>query len=77
MSAALIDWTVVIAYFAATIWLGNRLGRGQQNLEDYFLAGRRTPWLGAAVTLGIGWIRSAPASGDRSESGTPVLSNPR
>ncbi len=51
MSAALIDWTVVIAYFAATIWLGNRLGRGQQNLEDYFLAGRRTPWFAASLSI--------------------------
>ena len=41
----MIDWAVVLAYFAGTIWLGSRLGRGQRDLEDYFLAGRRTPWL--------------------------------
>ena len=51
MSAALINWGVVLAYFAFTVWLGGRLGRGQRNLEDYFLAGRRTPWL--AVSLSI------------------------
>ena len=51
MSAALIDWAVVLAYFAATIWLGSRLGRGQKNLEDYFLAGRRTPWLAASLSI--------------------------
>ena len=51
VSAALIDWGVVLAYFAFTIWLGGRLGRGQRDLEDYFLAGRRTPWL--AVSLSI------------------------
>lgn len=51
MSAALIDWAVVLAYFAGTIWLGSRLGRGQRDLEDYFLAGRRTPWLAASLSI--------------------------
>jgi SSS family transporter len=51
MSAAVIDWVVVLAYFAGTIWLGNRLGRGQRDLEDYFLAGRRTPWFAASLSI--------------------------
>lgn len=51
MSAALIDWAVVLAYFAATIWLGSRMGRGQKDLEDYFLAGRRTPWFAASLSI--------------------------
>jgi len=46
-----IDWAIVLAYFAGTIWLGNRLGRGQRNLEDYFLAGRCTPWLAASLSI--------------------------
>ena len=51
MSAALINWGVVLAYFAFTVWLGGRLGRGQRNLEDYFLAGRSTPWLAASLSI--------------------------
>jgi SSS family transporter len=51
VSAGLIDWGVVLAYFALTIWLGGQLGRGQRNLEDYFLAGRRTPWLAASLSI--------------------------
>ncbi|MBT8479696.1 MAG: sodium:solute symporter [Gemmatimonadetes bacterium] len=51
MSAAVIDWAVVLAYFAGTIWLGSRLGRGQRDLEDYFLAGRRTPWFAASLSI--------------------------
>ena len=47
----MIDWAVVLAYFAGTIWLGSRLGRGQRDLEDYFLAGRRTPWLAASLSI--------------------------
>jgi len=51
VSAALINWGVVLAYFAFTVWLGGRLGRGQRNLEDYFLAGRSTPWLAASLSI--------------------------
>jgi SSS family solute:Na+ symporter len=51
VSAALINWGVVLAYFAFTVWLGGRLGRGQHNLEDYFLAGRSTPWLAASLSI--------------------------
>ncbi len=47
----MIDWAVVLAYFAGTIWLGSRLGRGQRDLEDYFLAGRRTPWFAASLSI--------------------------
>ena len=51
MPAALIDWGVVLAYLAFTMWLGGRLGRGQRTLDDYFLAGRRTPWLAASLSI--------------------------
>lgn len=47
----MIDWAVIVAYFAGTIWLGGRLGRGQRDLEDYFLAGRKTPWLAASLSI--------------------------
>lgn len=51
MTSALIDWGVVLGYFVFTVWLGGRLGRGQRDLDDYFLAGRRTPWLAASLSI--------------------------
>ena len=46
-----VDWGIVVVYFAATVWLGGRLGRGQKDLDDYFLAGRSTPWLAASLSI--------------------------
>jgi SSS family solute:Na+ symporter len=46
-----IDWVIVVVYFGVTVWLGGRLGRGQRDLDDYFLAGRRTPWLAASLSI--------------------------
>jgi len=51
VSAAVIEWSVVLTYFALTLWLGSRLGRDQRDLEDYFLAGRRTPWFAASLSI--------------------------
>lgn len=51
MPPFVIDWTVVLVYFGATVWLGGRLGRGQRDLDDYFLAGRRAPWLAASLSI--------------------------
>lgn len=51
MSVTAINWLVVLAYFAATLMLGERLGRGQRDLSDYFLAGRRMPWWSACLSI--------------------------
>ncbi len=45
------NWLVVVAYFALTLWLGERVGRGQQTVEDYFLAGRRMPWWSTCLSI--------------------------
>ncbi len=45
------NWFVVIAYFALTLWLGERVGRGQETVEDYFLAGRRMPWWSTCLSI--------------------------
>jgi len=51
VSATAINWTVVGLYFAATLWLGERFGRGQRSLEDYFLAGRRMGWVSTCLSI--------------------------
>ena len=45
------NWLVVIAYFALTLWLGERVGRGQTTVDDYFLAGRRMPWWSTCLSI--------------------------
>ncbi len=41
----LLDWAVVLAYLAGTLWLGLYLARkGSQSLNEYFLGGRAIPW---------------------------------
>ena len=41
----LLDWVVVLAYLAGTLWLGLWLARkGSQSLNEYFLGGRAIPW---------------------------------
>lgn len=44
MGFTALDWGVLILYLVATAALGAWLGRGQQNLRDYFLGGRNLPW---------------------------------
>ena len=51
MSVTAINWLVVLVYFAVTLALGERLGRGQQDLSDYVLAGRRMPWWSACLSI--------------------------
>jgi SSS family solute:Na+ symporter len=38
------DWGVLAAYLGFTTWLGVRLGRGQKDAKDYFVAGGSIPW---------------------------------
>ncbi|HJO04285.1 MAG TPA: sodium:solute symporter, partial [Acidobacteriota bacterium] len=33
------------------LWLGERVGRGQGTVEDYFLAGRRMPWWSTCLSI--------------------------
>lgn len=47
----LVNWAVVVAYFGLTLWLGERLGRGQKSIEEYFLAGRRMPWWSTCLSI--------------------------
>jgi len=40
-----LDWGVIVAYLAFTTVLGALLAGRQASIRDYFLAGRRMPWL--------------------------------
>jgi SSS family solute:Na+ symporter len=46
-----IDAAVLLAYLLATTGLGLWLGRGQRSGTDYFLGGRRLPWLLVALSV--------------------------
>jgi SSS family transporter len=45
------DYLVVIIYLVACIVLGSWLGRGQDTLGEYFLAGRKTHWILACISI--------------------------
>jgi SSS family transporter len=51
LSAVYVNWLVVGAYFALTVWLGERVGRRDAGVEEYFLAGRGMPWWAAALSI--------------------------
>ncbi len=46
-----IDVVVLVAYLAAVALFGLWVGRGQRDLNDYFVGGRGLPW--ALVLLSI------------------------
>ena len=61
-----IDWIIIFAYAGGLIFLGWLLGLKQKTSEDYYLAGRRLPWLPIgfstmATQLGAISFISAPA----------------
>ncbi len=48
----LIDWLIVLVYFALTIGLGILLsGRASRSLEDFFVSGRSLPWWLAGTSM--------------------------
>ncbi|MFB0566832.1 MAG: sodium:solute symporter [Candidatus Aminicenantaceae bacterium] len=61
-----LDWIIMIVYTGGLIFLGWWLGLKQKSSEDYYLAGRRLPWLPIgfstmATQLGAISFISAPA----------------
>jgi len=61
-----LDWIIIISYAGGLIVLGWRLGLKQKSSEDYYLAGRKLPWLPIgfstmATQLGAISFISAPA----------------
>ncbi|GAB3260701.1 sodium:solute symporter [Alteromonas gracilis] len=46
-----LDFAVIVAYLAATAWLGIKLSGKQTGLKDYFLGGRDLPWWAVCFSI--------------------------
>ncbi|GAB5410033.1 MAG: hypothetical protein BalsKO_23980 [Balneolaceae bacterium] len=46
-----IDWAVLFAFLAYTVWDGTRKGKNAENIEGYLLAGRNIPWWAAGLSI--------------------------
>ncbi|MEP7077502.1 MAG: sodium:proline symporter, partial [Chthoniobacterales bacterium] len=46
-----IDTAVLFLYFAIIIFIGLRMGRKEDNLEDFALGGRRIPWWAVLASI--------------------------
>src|SRR5687768_10518215 len=52
MTFSVIDWAIVVAYFAVTIAIGFWFTkRGSESLQEYFISGRKAPWWLAGVSM--------------------------
>jgi SSS family solute:Na+ symporter len=52
MTFSAVDWAIVVAYFVVSIGIGLWFTkRGGENLQEYFLSGRKVPWWLAGVSL--------------------------
>ncbi|HYC50481.1 MAG TPA: sodium:solute symporter family protein [Gemmatimonadaceae bacterium] len=52
MNFSAADWAVVVAYFALTLGIGFYFTkRGGENMEEYFISGRKVPWWLAGVAM--------------------------
>ena len=48
----IVDWAIVLAYIVFAIWVGARFAkRAGENVEEYFLSGRRLPWYVAGTSM--------------------------
>ncbi|MEW6303901.1 MAG: sodium/solute symporter, partial [Verrucomicrobiota bacterium] len=48
---ALVDYVVLAAYLAGTLWIGFKVGRKIHTGKDFFLAGRTLPWWAIGFSL--------------------------
>lgn len=46
-----IDWSVLIAFLAYTVWDGTRRGKDASTIEGYLLANRSMPWWAAGLSV--------------------------
>src|ERR1044072_8214238 len=54
-----IDTGVLFVYFVVIIFIGLRMGRKEENLEDFALGGRRLPWSGVLASI----VAAEPSAG--------------
>lgn len=48
---SILDWFVLLAFLAYTIWDGTRSGSKAASIRDYFLAGRSMPWWAMGLSV--------------------------
>ena len=46
-----IDWAILGAYIGGSTWLGAKLAGRQQTIRDFFLGGRRLPWIAVCGSI--------------------------
>ena len=46
-----LDYSLIGAYFVATVWMALIFSRRQHSAEEYFLGGRRMPWFAVGLSL--------------------------
>ena len=51
MEFTALDYAVLSFYLIASAVLGTLIGRGQKNINDYFLAGKRVPWWAISFSI--------------------------
>ena len=51
MTFNLIDTLVLLSYLIAMVWIGLRFAGQQKTADDFFLAGRKMPWLAVAMSM--------------------------
>ena len=71
-----LDLGLIVAYFAVVLVIGIRVGRGHQDAEDYFLAGRGMIWPFVGISLFASNISSTTLiglSGDAYATGISVF----
>ena len=47
----MINWIVLLSYFAAMMILGTRVGKANTNTESYFLGSRKIPWWAIGLSV--------------------------
>ena len=52
MDLSFIDWFIIVAFMALSLWIGVRYkNSAEKSLTDYFLSGRNLPWYVAGISM--------------------------
>lgn len=46
-----LDWIVLFGYLVLTTWVGHRMRGQQSSIRDFFLGGRKLPWMAVAGSI--------------------------
>jgi len=46
-----LDWAVLLAYFALVTWIGHRVSAQQSSIQEYFLGSRSLPWYAVSASI--------------------------